>query len=75
MEIPLRYEVKGEYRDKSKLVCKLQKSLYGLKQSLRQWNIKFTESLLQEGFNQSKSYYSLFTKHTKSVFYFSFLQC
>lgn len=31
MDIPLGYKVKGEYGNQSKLVYKLQKSLYGLK--------------------------------------------
>ncbi|CAM8884377.1 unnamed protein product [Rhodiola kirilowii] len=35
-------------------VCLLKKSIYGLKQSPRQWNIKFNECMLSLGFIRSK---------------------
>lgn len=57
MEIPQGFRRKGEQK-----VCKLLKSLYGLKQASRQWNIKLTEVLLDTGFTQSSHDHSLFTK-------------
>ncbi|KAL0401802.1 UNVERIFIED_CONTAM: Retrovirus-related Pol polyprotein from transposon RE1 [Sesamum latifolium] len=46
------------------LVCKLTKSLYGLKQASRQWNQVFTEKMEAFGFLQSRNDYCLFSKET-----------
>ncbi|GJW38223.1 ribonuclease H-like domain-containing protein, partial [Tanacetum coccineum] len=63
VSLPPGYFPKVETR-----VCKLNKSLYGLKQAPRQWNAKLTFALIECGFVQSKSDYSLFTKKFGDVF-------
>ncbi|XP_030478360.2 uncharacterized mitochondrial protein AtMg00810-like [Cannabis sativa] len=46
----------------TQLVCKLHKSIYGLKQSSRKWYRKLSNALLQDGFHQSQANYTLLTK-------------
>ncbi|CAL1359109.1 unnamed protein product [Linum trigynum] len=57
MELPYGLRDLLEYKGK---VCRLKKSLYGMKQASRMWYAKLTESLLSNGFKQSLADYSIF---------------
>ncbi|RVW90854.1 Retrovirus-related Pol polyprotein from transposon RE1 [Vitis vinifera] len=58
MEIPPDFE---ESMAKNQ-VCKLQKSLYGLKQSPRAWFDRFTKAVLKLGYKQGQADHTLFVK-------------
>lgn len=55
MKIPQGFAKSGDTR-----VCKLRKSLYGLRQASRNWYHKFTQAILDAGFRQSRADHSLF---------------
>ncbi|GJU89698.1 putative RNA-directed DNA polymerase [Tanacetum coccineum] len=59
---------RGYFSVNDKRVCKLKKSLYGVKQAPKQLNAKFCNTLLKHGFKQSKCHYSLFTKTENNSF-------
>lgn len=59
MCLPKGFDKRGD----KNLVCKLRKSLYSLKLSSRQWNVKLCDALIRACYSPSKLDYSLFTKH------------
>ena len=63
MQQPEGYEESG--KNGEKLVYKLKRSLYGLKQSGRNWNAMLHEYLTSEGFEQSLADPCVYTKNRK----------
>ena len=75
MCLPLGFHSKGELPSSSSsvpLVYKLVKSLYGLRQTSRQWYAKLLATILQLGFTQSQSDHSLFV-YTKGTLFTALL--
>ena len=50
------------WKEDSKLVCRLKKALYGLRQASRQWFSKLSFTLKAKDYVQSKADYSLFSR-------------
>ena len=61
MQQPEGFESKG----REQLVCRLKKSLYGLKQTPREWYHKFHSFMLLQGYKCSEIGHCLFTKKAK----------
>ncbi|WJZ81633.1 hypothetical protein VitviT2T_001466 [Vitis vinifera] len=59
MDIPVGLEATSNFNK----VCRLRKSLYGLKQSPRAWFERFTKVVKGYGFVQCQSDHTLFVKH------------
>ena len=59
-EVYMRFPPGFSHSDPKK-VCRLRKSLYGLRQAPRCWFAKLSQALFKFGFEQSYSDYSLFT--------------
>lgn len=68
MDLTLGYKPNVmDHSTRSRLVCRLNKSIYSLKQASRQWFSKFSTTLLQLGFQQSKSDYSVFVRRSSGT--------
>lgn len=63
MTLPPGYTPKAGETLPPNAVCKLNKSLYGLKQASRQWFLKFSSILLFLGFQKSHYDHTLFVKN------------
>ena len=59
--------------DSGKLVCRLKKSIYGLKQASRQWYLKFHSVVASYGFVENKVYQCIYCKVSGRKFIFLIL--
>ncbi|KAK2353155.1 putative mitochondrial protein [Trifolium repens] len=62
MDQPLGFTIPGN----SKLVCRLRRSLYGLKQSPRAWFGRFSSALIQFGMTRCEADHSVFFLHSSA---------
>ena len=58
MHQPQGYEVKG----KDNLVCRLKKSLYGMKQYPSKWYLKFDKFMTEQGYDRCHSNHYVYFK-------------
>lgn len=61
MDLPQRYEA----RTWGRFFCKLNKSLYGFKQSLRAWFGIFSQAMCHFGYKQSNFDHMMFLEHSE----------
>ncbi|CAA7043502.1 unnamed protein product [Microthlaspi erraticum] len=68
MTLPPGYTAKPGESLPPNAVCRLKKSLYGLKQASRQWFLKFSSVLLKLGFAKSHADHTLFVKNVSGKY-------
>ena len=64
MDQPIAFMTKGQEHK----VCKLKRSIYGLKQSSRQWYLRFHRAILSNGFMMIEEDHCVYEKWSKGGF-------
>jgi hypothetical protein len=64
MDQPIVFVAKGKERK----VCKLKRSIYGLKQSSRQWYLRFHQAIISNGFKMIEEDHCVHVKRSKGIF-------
>ncbi|KAK8644562.1 hypothetical protein V6N13_123865 [Hibiscus sabdariffa] len=59
--------------ENARKVCKLQRSIYGLKQASRRWNLRFNEAIQEFGFIRNEDEPSVYKKFSGSIVSFLIL--
>ena len=54
-------------KKQERMVCKLKKSIYGLKQASRSWNIRFDQAIKLFGFEQNLDEPCVYNRHQDKV--------
>ena len=55
--------------EEAQKICKLQRSIYGLKQASRSWNLCFDETVKQYGFIKNEDEPRVYKKVSGSIFF------
>ena len=66
MDQPDGFSIEGN----NHMVCKLKKSIYGLKQASRQWYLKFNDTITSFGFPENTADRCIYRKISGSKFIF-----
>ena len=68
MDQPIRFASKGQEDN----VCRLKRSIYGLKQSSRSWYLRLHEAITLFGLSEfSKEHYAYVKKSTEGIMFFT----
>ena len=57
-------------KNQERMVCKLKRSIYGLKQASRSWNIRFDQAIKLFGFEQNLDEPCVYKRHRNKVVMF-----
>ena len=57
-------------KNQEHIVCKLKRSIYGLKQAFRSWNIRFDQAIISFGFEQNLDEPCVYKRHQDKVVMF-----